>query len=154
MMKVHRVGSWLAAALLLVVLVGCGRSDLGTVTGTVTLDGEPLPEAMVMITPVTGGRPGAGRTDAQGKYEIQHDRTSKGALLGEHVVEISTGDELANDDDTVTVIPEKIPAKYNQNSELRMTVEAGSNVFDFDLSSEGEIVDGNALESADDSDDG
>lgn len=149
MMKVRNVGSWLAAALLLVALVGCGRSDLGTVTGTITLDGEPLADALVMFTPITGGRPAAGRTDSQGNYELVHDRNSQGAVFGEHVVEVSTGDELANDDDTVTVIPEKIPAKYNLDSELRATIEAGENVFDFDLKAEGEIVDANTLEATD-----
>ncbi len=151
MMKVRSAGSWLAAALLLVALIGCGgRSDLGRVTGTVTLDGKPLSDAMVVFTPMTGGRPGAGLTDAQGKYEIIHDRSDKGAVFGEHVVEISTGDELSNEDDTVTTIPERVPAKYNSASELRATVEAGANVFDFALTSEGEIVDSNEMEASDD----
>jgi len=148
MMIVRSVGSWSAAGLLLIALIGCGRSDLGTVSGTVTLDGEPLADAMVIFTPMTGGRPAAGRTDAQGKYEVIHDRSDKGALFGEHVVEISTGDELANEDDTITTIPEKVPAKYNIASDLRATVESGANVFDFALTSEGEIVDSNQLEAS------
>ena len=152
MMKLITVCSWLAAVLLLVGTIGCGRSDLGKVTGTITLDGEPLADALVLMTPVTGGRPAGGRTNSSGNYEIVHDRSSKGAIFGEHVVEISTGDELANDDDTVTVIAERIPAKYNQDSELRATVEAGKNVFDFDLTSEGEILDSNTLEAGADDD--
>ncbi len=145
----YNLECWMAMALLFIAVAGCGgRSDLATVSGTITLDGAPLPDAMVMFTPITGGRPAAGRTDAQGRYELVHDRSNMGALFGEHVVEISTADEIANDDDTVTMVAEKVPAKYNSATELRATVEAGENVFDFDLEAEGEIVDSNELEAA------
>jgi len=134
------VGLWIAAAVMLASVAGCGSRGLGQVTGTVKLDGDPLPDAMVIFTPLTGGRPAAGRTDAQGKYELVFDREGTGAMLGEHVVEITTADETVLDDDTVERIPEKVPAEYNANTELRETIEAGSNVFNFDLKSGGEII--------------
>jgi hypothetical protein len=95
---------------------------------------------------MTGGRPAAGKTDATGKYKLEFTRNATGALSGEHVVEISTADELGMEDGTSKVIPEKVPAKYNVRTELRATIEEGANVFDWDLSSEGEILSEGDLE--------
>ena len=46
--------SQLVALVVAVTLLtqGCGRSDLGKVTGTVKLDGQPLPNATVVFSPV------------------------------------------------------------------------------------------------------
>jgi len=139
MISVRLVGLWFVAALMVTAL-GCSNRDLGQVSGTVTLDGEPLADAMVIFTPMTGGRPAAGRTDAQGRYELIFDRAGAGAVHGEHFVEIRTADERILEDDSVEVIPERVPAKYNATSELRRTVEEGSNVFDFELEGDGEII--------------
>lgn len=133
---------WLPVTALVLVgmTVGCGNKDLGGVYGTVTLDGSPLEEAMVTFTPVEGGRPAAGRTDADGNYELVFSRDDEGALIGEHFVSISTYNVVPGEDDQDKVIPERVPAKYNVNSELKETVDAGSNKIDFDLTSEGEII--------------
>jgi hypothetical protein len=45
-----------------------------------------------------------------------------------------------NDDDTVTMVEEVVPTKYNLDTELRAVIETGENVFDFPLDSAGEIV--------------
>lgn len=145
MKRVCYAASCIAAALLMALSVGCGSSAPATVTGTVTLDGDPVEDALVMFTPLTGGRPAAGRTDAQGKYELVYSRSSDGAGLGEHQVEITTADELEQDDG-IEVIPERIPAEYNARSELTRNIEKGANVFDFALESGGEIVDSAAAE--------
>ena len=127
-------------ALLAMLAAGCGGSNLGSVTGTVTLDGEPLPDALVMFNPIAGGRPSAARTDASGKYELVYDRENMGAEPGEHLVEITTEDEVVNEDDTVTNVAEKVPTKYNAESDLRETVELGAQTIDFALDSQGEII--------------
>jgi hypothetical protein len=106
------------------------------------MDGQPLGNAYVVFKPLTGARLAAARTDEQGRYELVLTRTSKGALLGEHVVEISTFDEVMGDD-TTEVIHETVPARYNVKSELTANVQRGANVFDFDLDSEGEILEPN-----------
>ena len=149
MLKTRSAGLWFGIAFLLAVTVGCGGPDLNAVTGTVTLDGEPLADALLVFTPMTGGRPAAARTDANGKYKLVYTRNASGTIVGEHVVEITTGDELEMDDGTVEKIAEKVPAKYNLDSELRANVEDGSNVFDFELLSEGEIIEGSDLEATD-----
>jgi hypothetical protein len=133
--------TYAAALLLIIAIVGCGNSDLGSVDGTVRLGGQPLENAIVTFTPVTGGRPAAGKTDSQGHYQLIFSRDDEGALIGEHTVSISTyGEHLADDGESSVVIPEKVPTRYNTNTELKAKVEGGSNTLDFDLEPEGEII--------------
>lgn len=73
---------WLLSAgvLWMATVVGCGNSDLGTVTGTVHLDGQPLADAVVTFYPqgvdpaAGGGGASYGRTDETGAYELQYQR--------------------------------------------------------------------------------
>jgi hypothetical protein len=129
--------------LTLVVCAGCGGSDdLGYVEGTVTLDGDPLPNAVVTFQPIEPkGRPSYGRTNDEGWYDVNFTDEAKGAEIAKHSVRISTQDE--GDPDADPPIPrsrEKVPVNYNTNSELEANVVAGDNVFDFPLKSGGEIV--------------
>ena len=62
----------LVACFGLLGLSGClngGNSDLGTVTGVVTVDGEPINYATVTFMP-TQGRASVGLTDADGAYKL------------------------------------------------------------------------------------
>lgn len=126
--------------LLLVAVCGCkGNKDLGQVTGTITLNGEPLQDAFVIFAPTQGGTTSYGRTDAEGRYEMMFSDDAKGAWLGENRVEISTADVGATSPDGGA--REKVPAIYNQNSTLKVEVESGSNTHDFELKSdEGRVV--------------
>ncbi|MGQ0633683.1 MAG: carboxypeptidase regulatory-like domain-containing protein [Planctomycetaceae bacterium] len=125
-------------ALSFLAVAGCGRGDLGYVTGKVTLDGEPVEGAFVTYSPKAAGSPAYGRTDDDGEFYLMFSRTVKGASLGENNVTIKTGD-LAPEPKTGKVInlPEKIPLAYNAASKLVRTVEVGSNRHDFDLKSDG-----------------
>lgn len=123
-------------------LSGCGPQDMGRVSGTVTLDGKPLPDAIIQFQPTNGERPSAAATDATGHYELMYATTTKGARVGEHAVTISTYSEFKVDEETGNRspgTPELLPAKYNIKSELKKTVEPGSNTIDFELDSKGEI---------------
>ena len=126
----------------LIPLWGCGgRDDLGTVSGRITLDGEPLPNAFVQFVPQESeGGTGNGRTDASGEYSLMYSRTVKGAALGKNIVRITTHDILDEGGKQINV-PEKVPTKYNSRSELTATVEPGRNTFNFDLNSDkGRVV--------------
>lgn len=126
-------------ALSLFHFLGCGgtRDDLAAVTGAVKLDGQPLPDALVEFVPQGGkGVVSVGRTDSQGNYYMMASRTAEGASLGVNRVRISTHDILDQGGKQVPV-PEKVPTKYNSNTELTVTVEPGDNTFDFDLSTAG-----------------
>ncbi len=128
----HTLGR-LTPILFCLLLAGCGPGDgLATVKGKVTLNGEPLEGAIVQFQPTAeGGSPSAGKTDAKGRYELMYTFDQPGAMPGEHVVSIRTAAEYYDEEDAEG--EERIPAKYNSQSELKRTVEPGRNTFDFEL---------------------
>jgi hypothetical protein len=126
----------------LFLALGCGgRDDLGRVSGTITLDGEPLADANVQFEPLTpGGSTSYGKTNSSGNYELMFSRSTTGASLGETRVRITTFDIVSRDGRDVG-LPEKVPAKFNTESELIVKVAPGSNDLDFDLETKGGRVD-------------
>jgi hypothetical protein len=135
-----RVSFWTSMAL--AAAVGCNGTpgNIGKVKGQVTLEGQPLPDATVMFSPVNGGSPSAGRTDGSGNYELVYSRQAKGAEIGEHRVSITTADRGDPDADPPRpTVPEKIPAKYNSQTTLRAEVKPGSNTLDFPVKNDGPI---------------
>lgn len=137
--------------------VGCDSGPpTGEVTGTVTLDGEPLDNALVTFVPQGGGQSAMGKTDDSGKYTL-HRRGEEGALVGSHKVVVTTVQdpaEAAEDVETGSdaymqqamggapsdynqaAVQEQIPAKYNKQSELIKEVESGTNVIDLTLTTD------------------
>jgi hypothetical protein len=120
----------LAAALL---LAGCGESgpELATVTGTVTRDGKPLPNMRVQFQP-EAGRPSSGNTDSQGVYALRYTSELDGAVPGKHRVYIVSAPNLPPPDfqGQVPVGDESDAVHWPEP----VTVEAGENKIDFDLS--------------------
>jgi len=126
--------AWTTAFVALVFVAGCGGGELAQVSGTVTLDGQPLEGAQVSFWPLDGegekDRPSAGVTDSNGQYRLMYTAEESGVLIGRHRVEISTasgGEEGPK--------PERIPPQYNTRSELTAEVTSGENILNFDLSS-------------------
>ncbi|QDU52918.1 carboxypeptidase-like regulatory domain-containing protein [Gimesia panareensis] len=124
--------------LCLCLTVGCGGSagsdqpDLGSVTGVVTMDGEPLSNVSVTFTP-TEGRPSNGVTDETGKYVLGYLRDTQGAVIGTHQVSITTPQDAPTPPGQKYKDP--IPAKYNTETTLTEEVKAGDNTIDFKLES-------------------
>jgi len=138
------VTRWKLFLLMLAVLlgtVGCQRRDgpeLVTVKGVVTLDGRPLPKAVIRFEPINreGGAHSVGVTDKSGRFQLKYTRSTYGALPGDHLVRITTGDPGAVDEfGNPTEIPELLPAIYHKNSTLTQTVSGSSNQFQYDLKS-------------------
>lgn len=136
--------SVLLASLLSVSAWGCGGPadlpDLGRVSGTVKLNGEPLPDATVEFTPEAKGRGSIATTDANGFYMLKYTNDYNGAVVGKHTVRITTataghsGEGGAGREGT----PERVPPQYNSASDLIRDVKSGSNTFDFEIESSGE----------------
>lgn len=120
------------------ILIGCGGGadlpDMGTVTGTVTLDGQPLPGVQVGFEPegVTEGRPSMGTTDEQGNYELSYNAETKGAIVGMHTVRVTTPQDAP---DPTGSFKDPIPPKFNRASTLKKEVVAGENQIDLELTS-------------------
>ena len=120
---------------------GCGPNgpNVAEVTGTVTLDGQPLEGAEIEFQPIDipNGSPSysINRTGPDGEYSLQYNDTLKGAMVGEHKVRITTFQQISTDEGGGE-IPEQLGPEYNTKTELTATVKAGkSNVCNFDLKS-------------------
>ncbi len=114
-----------------VLMCGCNDGPaVAPVTGLVTQNGEPLVGAMIEFQPDSGA-PSYGYTDETGHYEIQYQVDQMGALLGHHYVSVTTaGEKTDPKTDTTVNVPESVPRKYNDPTELEFQVEPGKNVFD------------------------
>ena len=118
------------------LLLGCGSNNEG-VTGTITLDGQPLADAEVVFTPEEGGRPASAMTDSAGKYDLVYTINEKGAPAGKYIVRIRASKTKTGEDGRDVNTPEVVPPKYNQKSELMVEVkDGGANQFDFAIESE------------------
>jgi hypothetical protein len=118
------------------------KVDLVSVSGTITLDGEPLAEAVVTFNDTSDGTFSYGLTDTSGRYVLQFDSVKQGCKPGTKRVEISTkrkilglntSEEGGDDSDAPAV--ELVPAKYNKDSELTVEVNSSSTTHNFELSS-------------------
>lgn len=131
------------SVLLMVAVFGCGGSDLpelGAVTGVVTLDGEPLTDALINFTPTGSGRPSTGQTDDQGRYTLQYLPDVEGAIVGDHLVTVEMimtveMDDLPDDPSELT--PEQLEMKQRAertiDTSLQKSVKSGSNEINIDL---------------------
>ena len=127
----------LLCAVSLLWCMGCsGRSDLpdlGTVSGTVTVDGNPTASIMVHFSPVDGGRTSTGVTDSSGQYKLDYTADAKGAVVGKHNVTLSAQAEAASDDQLdLSGSNSAIPDKYKGKT-FEFEVKSGSNTFDIKL---------------------
>ena len=127
-----------------VIALGCGGPEYSgdkrfPVSGTVTVDGEPMEYGTISFLPVSQEQDRvSGGIIVAGKYEMPEGR---GANAGEYRVEIRwqkpTGKKI-QDIDTEEMIDERaegLPARYHENSELTASVSAEKYTFDFDLTS-------------------
>jgi len=83
----------LAAAFLLLPIIGCGDSNKGPRTvpasGVLTLDGEPVEGATVVFLQQDQGQHYArGYTDAEGKFSLDAFEYKTGAVPGDYMVSI------------------------------------------------------------------
>jgi hypothetical protein len=128
---------------LCVIAAGCG-SDIATVSvsGTVTVDGEPLEGAQVVFSPIEPARDGSavasnGTTDADGRYTLMVTLTEqKGAVVGKHYVSISKFAE--EEDEDSDELPEDVPDPVPPHDDLTFDVlSSGTDQANFPLSFSG-----------------
>jgi hypothetical protein len=125
--KVRNLSVAILFALGMLAMSGCGRGDLpplGRVGGTVTLDGKPLAGVIINFKPEVG-RMATATTDKDGKYELEYTYGNSGSKVGPSTVmfEWPLGESGP-----------AIPKKYiGLESELKVDVTEGKNVFDFAL---------------------
>jgi len=117
--------------------------DIGSVTGRITVAGKPGAGLIVTFQP-PAGRPSYATTDADGNYELQYNKDTMGAKIGENLVTISTASDGGGEDyedgtsgKEASLNADAIPARYNtmagQNPEMKVEVKSGSNEFNWDV---------------------
>ncbi|MBA4105072.1 MAG: hypothetical protein C0485_04880 [Pirellula sp.] len=124
----------LSSLFVIALLAGCSSKPAGgTVKGTVTLDGQPLATGRILFIAVDQGSPSAEAAITAGQFETL-------VLPGDKRVEIRspkvTGKKKmynTPDSPTIDTVVELLPAKYNVNSELKMTVDGTAQEQKFDL---------------------
>ncbi len=127
------------SCLALLIASGCDPvrqtdySELGLieVSGRVTLDGEPLPQANVLFESEDTTF-SYGRTDEAGRYELRFNPEQPGCLPGEKTVRITLG-PVGDDVDPDAASSVGLAAKYNSESVLRAHVSEHRRQFDFEL---------------------
>ena len=119
------------------MLAGCGQPTMAKVSGTVTWQGKPVPDAMVQF--IHKNRPGAtGRTDSEGRFSLTTLKPGDGAFFGPVSVIVQPF-VPGNDPDKPTPPPPPrpdIPDRYRTVDKTPLTAEvvAGKkNVIDFKL---------------------
>lgn len=125
---------------ILLLVAGCQKTDqppLGTVHGLVTLDGQPLTNAIVYFSPDGGGRVSQDMTDSKGEFDLVYIGSTLGAKTGPHSVRITTAYDGFDQASGQTVErPEVVPKRYNgTQTELKAEVKPGRNTINFDLKS-------------------
>ncbi len=133
----------LLSLLAISVLLGCGSKDgyaelgLVEVSGTITLDGKPLPQAKVIFES-EDKRTATGTTDSAGHYKLMYDSQTPGALPGPKIVRITTADvdvEGGGAAEGAAAAKESLPPRYNAKSEIKADVSAAKKNHDFTLTS-------------------
>ncbi|MCA9028340.1 MAG: hypothetical protein KDA86_24220 [Planctomycetaceae bacterium] len=132
------VVAWFMGSYLMNYMSGKEYPTLGRVTGVVTLNGQPLAGAQVTFQPVEiehsinesrtiRARSSTAYTNVEGYYDIKYDEDMRGAVVGEHLIQITKqfqGKEL-------------VPVLYSGPfSQEKRTVVEGSQEFDFAITSE------------------
>lgn len=120
------------------LLPGCGRGDLPALAltkGIVKLNGQPLAAATVRFQPVANeGTYSTAVTNHNGEFELKYNRKTRGAILGKHLVTITTGHpDNENENGEPAPIPEILPDIYHKKSTLNEEVVVGKNYFEYDL---------------------
>jgi hypothetical protein len=115
---------------------GCSPAQ-PSVSGTILLNGEPLPWGAIKFFPMEG-TPGsdAGAAIAEGRYRI-----AKGLTVGRYQVEIQSAQKTAGKPvrepvlgELISAVKDVIPPEYKK---LIREVHAGPNTIDFDLKKSG-----------------
>ncbi|XZE46864.1 hypothetical protein SH467x_002160 [Pirellulaceae bacterium SH467] len=137
----NRSSCFVAIALCVATWTGCGDGgpELASVTGVVTIDGQPIPNAVLTFVPAEGS-PSYGQTSRDGRFSLMFTDTKRGAMVGPHQVSIEvqriSKEELAEMKAQGMEVPDKtveIPKAYRQPGALTAEVKRGSNAIDFHL---------------------
>lgn len=130
---------YLIGVLCVAAAIGCGPPKT-VVTGTVTLNGEPIERASVEFFPRDGkGRTAGGFTDPAGRYRVEVSPKEMRATVS--LVEVVRQDrrQVSEENPDGNVMEEIIPPQFSDRKETELTVtpiDGTTTTADFTLSSD------------------
>jgi len=142
------------ASFLVIGAAGCGGGEgysTAPVSGSVTLNGAPLANAMVRFQPSAKGNPGpasVGETDDQGMFTLAFNDGKEGAVVGPHKVFISTRrmqPAAENSDTEIEVATEQVPANYRTDPPTFTVPKGGTDSAKFELAGTAPTAGGQAM---------
>lgn len=121
---------------LLALVAGCGRQEMGSVSGKVTVDKKALPKGLITFMPVTGNSFNAQIKD--GEYQTDEMPTGVAKVIITNATDFvpgPTGSDLSPPPKVLTKKPIAANERYQsaRTSGLEFTVKAGKNTYDLDL---------------------
>ncbi|WP_157606011.1 hypothetical protein [Schlesneria paludicola] len=132
-----RVAKCLGVTLLLFALAGCGRSEveLGSVSGRVTLDGQPLRGVFIVFQP-DNRKPALALLDSDGKFTLRYNVKHVGTVVGKQGIYLKKplSDQLDEVRQAGIDEPSPFPKKFEQIFET-VDVKSGRNHFNLELKS-------------------
>jgi hypothetical protein len=118
-------------------LTGCGREPAKShITGEVTLDGSTVDEGSISFLPSDGEGPTAGGQIENGTYSVDvPPGPKKVSITSSEVVGQRKAYETEPNSPMIDIVRERIPTKYNAQTELTYDVPSGSDEKNFELKS-------------------
>jgi hypothetical protein len=121
-----------AAALAAALLAGCSDPSFGTLTGRVTLDGQPVEDGVIQFVPVNKDAPTANCFIKGGEYTARVPVTTHKVIISSPQ-KVGGGKPSASATLDESRVQETIPARYNTKSELKIEVKPGTAETNFEL---------------------
>src|SRR5689334_1242581 len=129
-------GCVFAFAFGVVLVAGCGpKSNKGSVTGTVTLDGQPIKAGLIHFAAVDGLTPTADAAITEGKFNASVPPGDKKVSISAPKVTGQRRMYETPNSPMIDITEESVPKQYNAQTTLKYTVTAGSQQQDFELTS-------------------
>ncbi len=108
-------------------LSGCSDdAQRGTVTGRVTLDGQPLKTGIIRFVPADGRSATADGPITDGNYAVTVPPGEKRVVITAPKVVGKKKMYETPESPVVAIVEELLPARYNVQSELKLTVLTGN----------------------------
>ncbi len=119
----------------LLPIVGCGDPNWGTVSGTVSLNDQPLESGTVAFYSEENGPTAYGQIRSDGSYYLKTG-TKTGLKAGKYVATVistTKPDPDAKVEDPGKLLTPKKYSKRGKDNPLRFTVSGGGNTIDIKL---------------------
>jgi hypothetical protein len=129
--RVWRPALFLAA---ITTLSGCGPT-MGTVSGSVTVDGQPVTSGVISFVPADGKGTPVTVDITSGNYTAQAAAGSKRVQISAPTVTGRRKEYEGPDAPLVDITEEIVPPKYNSDTELTFEVKPGANQKDWAVES-------------------